>query len=504
MEIVYYIILVVYSLILVYILLFNLLQLELLITYRKNKGRRNTEVDKHTNEYLEEYPRVTIQLPVFNEKYVVGRLIDNICALDYPRDKLEIQVLDDSTDETIEISKRKVREYLEKGFDIQLIQRPNRSGFKAGALQHGLQSASGELIAIFDADFLPEPNFLEEVIPSFQETRVGVVQARWEHLNQNHSLITEVQALQLNVHFIIEQSARCQADYLLQFNGTAGVWRKSTIIDAGGWQADTLTEDLDLSYRAQLNGWKILYRDDIGSPAELPTEMSSYKSQQFRWMKGGAETARKLIPVIWRSNLPFWKKVHATAHLTASSIFLLIFSMAILSVPMIWAINSLHVNMEYYLIFAVGITVITLVFYQANVANNYIHPQIPHSRKVRKFLMLFPAFMALSMGLSFHNSRAVIQGYRGKKSPFIRTPKVHLHRTGNEHDHYLTAQVDSGIFWEGFLSLYFIFGIVMGLQMHHYSMLILHLFLATGFGLIFFYSLRSNLSTANKKVFWPV
>lgn len=503
MEIVYYVVLILYSLILLYILLFNLLQLELLLTYRRNK-RRDTLQNGKTYDSIEKYPVVTIQLPVFNEKYVVSRLIDNICRLDYPIDKLEIQVLDDSTDETVTISQQKVHEYRAQGFDISLIQRKNRTGYKAGALQHGLQRAKGELIAIFDADFLPGPGFLREVVPSFQNPDVGVVQTRWEHLNQHHSLITEIQAFQLNVHFIIEQNARCQADYLLQFNGTAGIWRKSTILDAGGWHADTLTEDLDLSYRAQLHGWKILYRDDVGSPAELPAEISSYKSQQFRWMKGGAETARKLIPVIWNSDLPFWKKVHASAHLTASSIFLLIFAMAILSVPMIWAITGLHVHMEYYLIFAIGIISLVFIFFQANVSSNDHRSPGSRLQQIRKFVLMFPVFMAVSMGLSFHHSRAVLQGYRGKKSEFVRTPKVHSPGGDKNHSLYLTSQLSPDTWWEGFLSLYFVFGIAMGLYLHQYAMLILHVILATGFGLIFVYSIRANLSPGQKKILKPV
>jgi len=492
MEVLYYTIIIIYSLILTYILLYNLIQLELLITYRKNKNQSLKAACREDLTIPREYPLVTIQLPLYNEKYVVERLIDNICTLEYPKEKLEIQVLDDSSDETIEISRRKVREYREKGFDIELIQRIDRIGFKAGALQHGLQSATGEFIAIFDADFRPEPDFLIQTIRYFRDQNVGVVQTRWEHINQDHSLITEVQAFQLNVHFTIEQSARCQGNYMLQFNGTAGVWRKSAIIDAGGWQADTLTEDLDLSYRAQLKGWKILYLEEIGAPAELPAEISSYKSQQFRWMKGGAETARKLIPVIWNSDLTFWKKVHASAHLTASTIFLLVFSMAVLSVPMIWAISGLGINMMYYLVFVIGIIAIAFSFFQANVGNPYNNSRASFARKVWKFALLFPAFMALSMGLSLHNSLAVIQGYRGKKSPFIRTPKFDIRKTKKEQSKYLSTRIDSGTLWEGFFCLYFIFGIFVGVLMQNYSMLILHIFLAAGFGIIFFYSMKSR------------
>ena len=502
MDLLYYIILILYTILLGYILVFNLLQLELFVFYRKNK-RQEKPVGSPTLCTPAEYPKVTIQLPLYNEKYVVARLIDNICALEYPREKLEIQVLDDSTDETLAISRKKVEEYQRKGLNIRLITRSDRTGFKAGALQHGLQTASGELIAIFDADFLPDADFLAEVIPSFHDPKVGVVQTRWEHLNQDHSLITKVQAFQLNVHFFIEQYARDQADYFLQFNGTAGVWRKSTILEAGGWHADTLTEDLDLSYRAQLHGWKILFRDDIGSPAELPAEILSYKSQQFRWMKGGAETARKLVPVIWNSRLPFWKKVHATSHLAASSIFLMIFMMAVLSVPMIWAVSGLHIDMTYFLVFGLGITSIVLIFYQANVMNAQSQFDVTYPQRIWKFLLIFPAFMAISMGLSLHNSRAVLQGLRGKKSPFIRTPKFHFDEAGKPESTYNFRGLDKITWWEGFFCLYFVFGIVMGLIMQHYSMIILHGFLALGFGLIFFYSLRSSFNVGGKPILRP-
>ncbi len=487
MEVIYYLILVVYCAILVYILVFNLLQLELFFFYRKSQSKLSRD-DHSQIQYPDAYPSVTVQLPLYNEKYVVARLIDNICTLQYPREKLQIQVLDDSTDESLEISKKKVAEYQQKGLDIQLITRTERKGFKAGALQHGLQFARGELIAIFDADFLPDTDFLLKVVPSFHNPRVGIVQARWEHLNQNHSLLTKVQALQLNVHFFIEQLARYEADYFLQFNGTAGIWRKSTILEAGGWQADTLTEDLDLSYRAQLHGWKILFREDVGSPAELPTEIWSYKSQQFRWMKGGAETARKLLPILWRSKVPFWKKVHATGHLAASSIFVMIFLMALLSVPMVWVVNNLGIDMRFFLIFGLGITSIALIFYQANVLNAHSRFEPTLLQRIWKFILIFPAFMAISMGLSLHNTRAVIQGLRGKKSPFIRTPKFHLHSPVSHERSYAFRRVDKITWWEGFFCVYFIFGIGAGLIEQQYSMIVLHGFLAVGFGLIFYYS----------------
>jgi len=308
------------------------MQFDLLVYYKRGLkslspalgGNLKNEVDDLPADYV--WPMVTVQLPLYNEQYVVERLIDTIAEFDYPKDRFEIHILDDSTDETLDIVKRKVEEYKAKGFQIEQILRTVRQGYKAGALKDGTVFAKGEFLAIFDADFMPKPDFLKKTVPFFQDPKVGVVQTRWEHINQNYSLITKLQALQLNVHFTVEQVGRMQGDYFLQFNGTAGVWRKSTIEDAGGWEADTLTEDLDLSIRAQMKGWKIKFLEEIGSPAELPAEMNALKSQQFRWMKGGAETARKMLPTLWKSkDLTTRQKIHATQHLFASSVFLFVF-----------------------------------------------------------------------------------------------------------------------------------------------------------------------------------
>lgn len=490
-----YCIIIIYSLILLYILFYNLIQFQLWFNYRT---KENCVPEMSESDWSTDWPKVTVQLPTYNEKFVIGRLIDNICALDYPKDRLEIQVLDDSTDDTLTISQAKVAQYRNAGFDIQLIHRKDRTGYKAGALQNGLKLAQGEFIAIFDADFLPKSDFLQKTVPYFQQSNVGVVQARWEHLNQDHSIITEVQAFQLNVHFTVEQSARCHSEYLLQFNGTAGVWRKTAIEEAGGWHADTLTEDLDLSYRAQLKGWKILYQEAVGAPAELPNHIFSYKSQQYRWMKGGAETAKKLIGPILKSDISFGKKIHALAHLTGSAIFLLVFTMAILSVPMLWAISKLHLNMGYFMVFVLGILGLACTFYQANVLNPYNYAGLSKYRKVLKFIFLFPIFMSLSMGLSLHNSMAVIQGWRGKRTPFIRTPKTNLDHHKNQREEnkkagiYVAtlAKLNKATLLEGLMCLYFIFGIIAGILMQNYSMIILHILLVFGFGSIFFFSIK--------------
>ena len=284
-----------YGFSLLVICIFSLGQFNLAWHYRKHQKQLKNE----ENTSLEEFPHVTVQLPIYNEKYVIERLIDAVAAFDYPKDKLEIQVLDDSNDETIEIVAKKVASYQKAGIDIQQVQRPERKGFKAGALQYGMEHAKGEFIAIFDADFLPPKDFLKSTLTSFNDPKVGMVQTRWGHLNQDYSLLTRVQAFGLNAHFTIEQKGRLNAGSFINFNGTGGVWRKTCIVDAGGWHHDTLTEDLDLSYRAQLKDWKFDYLEDVLSPAELPVLMPAVKSQQYRWNKGAAETARKNLGKIW-------------------------------------------------------------------------------------------------------------------------------------------------------------------------------------------------------------
>ena len=278
-----------------FIFLYSLSQLNLVYIYRKAKKNKKIPSSAIISEDYE-YPQVTIQLPVYNELYVVERLIDATAKFEWPADKLEIQVLDDSNDVTVEVIERKVKQWQEKGVDVQQIRRADRKGFKAGALQYGLSIAKGEFIAIFDADFVPQPDFLKNSVPHFeQDEKIGVVQTRWGHINEKYSMLTKLQAFGLNTHFFVEQNGRSQGGHFLNFNGTAGIWRKQCIEDAGGWKADTLTEDLDLSYRAQLKGWQIFYTPDIVALAELPAAMGAIKSQQYRWTKGAAETSKKVI-----------------------------------------------------------------------------------------------------------------------------------------------------------------------------------------------------------------
>jgi len=460
------------------------MQLHLLVKYKQdNEQNEKPDLNGHR-------PFVTIQLPIYNELYVVERLIDNITAIDYPKDKFEIHVLDDSNDETVDIINRKVEEYKAKGFNIERIMRDDRVGFKAGALKAATLRAKGKYIAIFDADFLPKPSFLKDTLPYFEDPKIGIVQTRWGHVNQNYSLLTELQAFQLNVHFTVEQRGRMAGNYLLQFNGTAGIWRKEAIDSAGGWEADTLTEDLDLSYRAQLKGWEITYLEDVISPAELPIEMNGLKSQQFRWMKGGAETAKKMLPTVWKSDLSFPKKLHASAHLLGSSVFLSVFAIGVFSVPLAFVIDDLGIGVQYFWIFIISLLAIIQVYYVANVKTAW--PKEKKLKMILKFIFLFPVFLSLSMGLSLHNSVAVIQGFLGKKSAFIRTPKFNIQTIKDKlkGQIYLEQKIPLTTIFEGILALYFACGVIGAIYTAQYAFLYMHVLLTIGYATIFYLSVK--------------
>lgn len=488
MTIIGYVLLTVYVVALTYITFYCLMQFHLLYHYQKTRKSRSAEAMLDLDR--DEVPFVTIQLPIFNELYVTERLIDNITDFDYPKDRYEIHILDDSTDETLDISTRKVEEYKAKGYNIKLIRRPNREGYKAGALKYGMQFVKGEYIAIFDADFLPNPDFLRKTMPYFRDDKIGVVQTRWEHINEDYSLITRLQAFQLNVHFTVEQKGRDAGEFLLQFNGTAGVWRRETIDSAGGWEADTLTEDLDLSYRAQLKGWKIAFREDIGSPAELPSEMNGLKSQQFRWMKGGAETAKKMLPTVWKSEISLLKKVHASTHLLSSTVFLCVFIMGVFSVPILFFLNPLGIDSNYFGVFLLSLVSIIFVYYVANVDQEW--KKGSKLWLIVKFIFIFPVFLALSMGLSLHNSVAVIQGYLGRKSAFIRTPKFDIKNISDsfKKEKYQAKKISSVTVVEGLLSIYFMAGVYSAYHLGDYTFLMLHILLTIGYGATFYYTVK--------------
>ncbi len=419
--------------------------------YLKFKSRRQPSAGT-----LESYPVVTVQLPVFNEVYVVGRLIDAACAMIYPKDKLEIQVLDDSTDETVDVVAQYVERYRKLGYDIKQVRRTNRQGFKAGALKEGLISARGEFVAIFDADFVPRQDFLLKTLPYFNtDPKIGMVQTRWEHINSDYSLLTRTQAMALDGHFVIEQAVRNKVGFFINFNGTAGVWKKECIIDAGNWQADTLTEDLDLSYRAQLRGWKFKYLNNVTSPAELPSEINALKSQQFRWTKGAIETARKMLPTVWRSDLPMKVKVHATFHLTNNLVFPFIVLAGILNVPLVFikhagAHNAYFTFMSIFVFAFIG-SFLFYLFSQKDVYADW-----------RKRIFLFPVFMAGSMGFAVNNSRAVIEGLFKRKSEFVRTPKYSIQNKKDtwRDKTYTPVKISGTVVLELVLAAYCLIGVV--------------------------------------------
>jgi cellulose synthase/poly-beta-1,6-N-acetylglucosamine synthase-like glycosyltransferase len=367
---------------------------------------------------LKELPKVTIQLPIFNEMYVVERLVDSVCDIEYPRNLLEIQVLDDSTDETCGIARAAVERQRQRGLNIVYIHRQNRKGFKAGALEHGLAQAHGEFVAVFDADFVPAPDFLKRTVPFFTDEKVGMVQVRWGHLNREFSVLTQAQSIFLDGHFIIEHTARNRSGCFFNFNGTAGIWRRGCISDAGGWQHDTLTEDLDLSYRAQLKGWQFIFLPEVISPAEVPVDMNAFKSQQHRWAKGSIQTARKLLPTILKSDLPFKVKREAFFHLTNNMAYLLMVLLSLLMpLSMVVRFNhGLYSTLFLDLPFCITATVSVCFFYVAT--------QRELGLTWWQRIKYLPFLMSLGIGLAINNAKAVMEALLNQESGFTRTPKT--------------------------------------------------------------------------------
>ncbi|MGB9774401.1 MAG: cellulose synthase family protein [Bacteroidota bacterium] len=403
-------------------------------------------------------PTVTIQLPVYNELYVVKRLLQAASRIEYPKEKLEIQVLDDSTDETTQIIAEVVQEMQARGYDIKHIRRGSREGYKAGALRYGLNFARGEFIAIFDADFVPKREFLLRTLPYFEDPRVGMVQTRWEHLNGNYSFLTRTQAMALDGHFVIEQNVRNKAGFFINFNGTGGVWRKECILDAGNWEADTLTEDLDLSYRAQLRGWKFVFLPDVTSPAELPSEINALKSQQFRWTKGAIETARKILPKLWSSSVPLRVKLQGTIHLTNNLVFPFILIAGILNVPLVFIKASGH-----YEVYFTVMSIFVFAFIGSFLFYLFSQKEVYSDWKRR--VLLFPLFMAGSMGLAVNNTKAVIEGLLRKRSEFGRTPKYGIvgKRDSWTDKKYVPVKLSMTVVIEFILALYCLVGVIASL-----------------------------------------
>jgi cellulose synthase/poly-beta-1,6-N-acetylglucosamine synthase-like glycosyltransferase len=387
---------------------------------------KNRDNEPKAGAPLAPWPVVTIQLPLYNEMYVADRLIEAVCAIDYPRDRFEIQVLDDSTDETCAIAERAVRRFAEQGLDIKYFHRSNRTGYKAGALEAGLHVARGEFIGIFDADFLPGADFLTKLMPHFADAHVGMVQARWGHINQDYSLLTKIQSILLDGHFVLEHGGRNRAGRFFNFNGTAGVWRRAAILDAGGWQHDTLTEDLDLSYRAQLRGWRFVFVSSLIAPAEVPVEMNAFKSQQHRWAKGSIQTCIKLLPRILRADVPASVKAEAFFHLTANFNYPLMCVLSVLMFPSM----VIRYNMGWYEMMLIDVP----LFFAAtfSVCNFYMICQREIHRDWRTRIKYLPFLMSIGIGLCINNTRAVFEALFNKPSEFARTPKYRIEGQSDE------------------------------------------------------------------------
>jgi cellulose synthase/poly-beta-1,6-N-acetylglucosamine synthase-like glycosyltransferase len=434
-------------------------------------------------------PVVTIQLPLFNEMYVAARLLDAVAGIDYPRELLEIQVLDDSTDETQSICRAKVDELKATGLDIVYIHRTDRTGFKAGALENGLKSARGEFVMVFDADFLPPADIVDRTIHFFTDEKVGMVQVRWEHVNRDYSRLTELQAMMLDGHFVIEHTARHRSGRFFNFNGTAGVWRRTAIFDAGGWSHDTLTEDMDLSYRAQLKGWEFIYLKDVVSPAELPVEMNAFKSQQFRWAKGSIQVAKKLLPSIWRSkDVPFGVKMEAFFHLTNNFAYPLLLLLSILLLPNL-LVRTRHGLREVLLIDLPLFFGTTL-----SIASFYITSQREIQRNWKPTLRRLPLMMSLGIGLCINQTRAVIEALLGQDSgEFVRTPKHGVVRRfeGWTAKKYRATKTLIP-FVEVLFAVYFAIATCIAMNAGHYISLPFMLLFTLGFGYVGVLSLHQS------------
>ncbi len=485
-------IIIIYTAALVVIFIYSLVQLSLLFNYIRAQKKLDNSPRFDLSKQAET-PYVTVQLPVYNEKYVMDRLLDNISQLEYPKDKLEIQVLDDSTDESVHTTATHINQLKETGLDISHITRKDRSGFKAGALKEGLKVAKGEYIAIFDADFLPGKSWLYKTIPYFKDENIGVVQTRWGHINRNYSLLTKIQAFALDFHFTLEQVGRNYNNHFINFNGTAGAWRKTCIEDAGNWEGDTLTEDLDLSYRAQLKKWKFKYLEEVETPAELPVVISAARSQQFRWNKGAAENFHKLYGRLLKDkSIPIKTKLHSFFHLLNSSMFIMMLLVAVLSVPVLYIkSNSSMFNWYFSIIAASGLSVIIFFICYWNMFKKI------HGNGVSNFLeyiKMFFAFFSIAMGFSFHNSLAVLEGHFGKRSDFIRTPKFNINSLTDswKGNKYISKNISKSTILEALLMVYFGFGIYSAFTLEDFGFLVFHLMLFFGFSFVFYHSVTTN------------
>jgi cellulose synthase/poly-beta-1,6-N-acetylglucosamine synthase-like glycosyltransferase len=413
----------------------------LVYLYYKHKKNKTTEPAAH----FADLPRVTVQLPIFNEQYVVDRLLDAVCRLEYPKDKLDIQLLDDSTDETVEVARLLVERYAALGNPVVYLHRTNREGYKAGALEAGLQTAKGEFVAIFDADFVPPPDFLLKCIHHFTDPKVGMVQTRWTHINRNYSLLTQVEAILLDGHFVLEHSGRSRSGVFFNFNGTAGMWRRQAIDEAGGWEHDTLTEDTDLSYRAQLKGWKFVYLQDVECPAELPVEMTAFKTQQARWAKGLIQVSKKILPKVMASDASRHVKIEAVYHLTANISYPLMIVLSVLLMPAMiirfyqgW-FQMLYIDLPLFMASTFSISSFYLV------SQKELFP-----KSWWKALLYLPILMSLGIGLTITNTIAVLEALVGKQTAFARTPK---YRVESKKDKIQGAKYRKRLGWVPWIEL---------------------------------------------------
>ena len=455
-----YALLIPYFVVLILLASYGIHRYTLVYLYYRNKKNQTIE----PAEKFSELPRVTVQLPIFNEQFVVDRLLQAVCRLDYPREKLDIQVLDDSTDETVVVARELVEHYAAQGYPITYIHRTNREGFKAGALHEGMKSATGEFITIFDADFVPPSDFLQRTIHHFSVENIGMVQTRWTHINRHYSFLTEVEAILLDGHFVLEHSGRARSNVFFNFNGTAGVWRRSAIEDAGGWQHDTLTEDTDLSYRAQLKGWKFIYLQDVECPAELPVEMTAFKTQQARWAKGLIQTGKKILPRVLASDQPFKVKLESWYHLTANLGYPLMVVLSVLLLPAMvirfyqgW-FQMLYIDVPLFLASTFSISSFYLV------SQRELFP-----KTWPRALLYLPFLMALGIGLTVTNTIAVIEALVGRQTAFARTPK---YRVESKKDRFRAAKYRKRLGWVPWIEIliggYFALTVIYAVQNENY------------------------------------
>ena len=481
-------ILIIYFFCLILIFLFSISQAYLTYHYVKAKKQKNKKLffsDK-------KLPKITIQLPVYNEKYVIERLFKKISELKYPKKLLQIQVLDDSDDESTELIIKLIKNYKSKGVKFEHITRSNRKGFKAGALKNGLKLASGEFIAIFDADFLPDSDWLKKIIPHFDNKQIGLIQTKWGHINKGYSILTKVQAFALDIHFTLEQVGRNIKNHFMNFNGTAGIWRKKCIIDSGNWEGDTLTEDLDLSFRAQLKGWKFKYIEHIVTPAELPITINAVKTQQHRWNKGGAENFQKIF---WRliksKSINLKTKIIGLIHLLSSSMFLNVFSISFLSVPLLFLNNKINWFFNFSSIFLIS-TIILFICY-------WIIHKMNFGKEFKSFINYtknFILFLTVISGFSCHNSIAVLKGHLRKRSAFIRTPKFNIESSNNnlKKNIYSKKIIPFNFLFDLFFTFYFFLSLCIAFYINDgfFKLFPFHLILFTGYLFMVINTLKSN------------